>query len=90
MKCAAIKISGRVQGVGFRYHCQRKAVELGISGFVRNESDRSVYVEAEGEDGPMELFIAWCHKGPEWAHVSSVQVHPLGYHAYNGFEIRRP
>jgi acylphosphatase len=90
MKCHAIIISGKVQGVGFRYHCQRKALELGISGFVRNESDRSVYVEAEGDNDAMDQFIAWCHQGPEWAHVSSVQVHPLGYHAYKGFDIRRP
>jgi acylphosphatase len=45
-----IRISGRVQGVFFRASTKAKAEELGISGFVQNEPDGSVYIEAEGEE----------------------------------------
>ena len=51
---AIIKVFGKVQGVGFRYYTQRKAVELGITGFVQNRPDGSVYIEAEGEEEDLD------------------------------------
>ncbi len=72
-KHLAIKISGRVQGVWFREQTKRKALELGITGFVRNEDDGSVFIEAEGGDAPLSDFLAWCRQGPPLAVVENVE-----------------
>lgn len=58
------KIYGLVQGVGFRYTTIHLAKDLGVNGFVRNESDGSVYVEASGEKEKIEKFITELAKGP--------------------------
>lgn len=73
-EAAIIEVYGRVQGVGFRFFTERKARELGISGFVKNRPDGSVYIEAEGEPQALELFIEWCKAGPNWAKVQNVKV----------------
>lgn len=84
-----ITITGRVQGVGFRYSAYHEALDLGISGFVKNMPDGSVYIEAEGEDSTLEEFVEWCKQGPGLAYVKDifVQEAPLSY--FQGFEIRR-
>lgn len=71
-KAAILHVFGKVQGVGFRYYTHKKAVELQISGFVKNMNDGSVYIEAEGEPDKLEQFIAWCEVGPSWARVVKV------------------
>lgn len=68
-----IKIYGRVQGIFFRYSAKKTAEKLGITGFARNESDGTVFIEAEGEKEDLEQFIAWCHKGPTLAKVDKVE-----------------
>lgn len=67
-----IKIFGKVQGVSFRYYARQKAQELSLSGFVRNEPDGTVYIEAEGEKKNFQKFLDWCHKGPDTARVEKV------------------
>lgn len=57
-------VSGRVQGVGFRFTTKQAADELGISGIVRNESDGTVYVEATGSEEKLSQFIEALRKGP--------------------------
>lgn len=57
------KISGGVQGVGFRYSVRAKAQELKLAGFVRNEPDGSVYVEAEGSKEKLGEFWKWLERG---------------------------
>jgi len=69
-----IKIIGRVQGIGFRYGSARKAQELKIAGFVRNEPDGAVYLEAEGKEEALKKFIEWCKSGPRWAKVERVEL----------------
>ena len=68
-----IKIFGRVQGVLFRASAKKKAEELQIIGFARNEPNGSVYIEAEGEKENLEKFLNWCHKGPLFATVEKVE-----------------
>ncbi len=87
-KAYILQIYGRVQGVGFRYYTQKKAQELGISGFVRNRPDGSVYIEAEGDAEALALFTGWCEVGPEWAHVRRVEKQEIPPQGYDGFEIR--
>lgn len=68
-------ISGRVQGVGFRYSTTEVAQKLGISGIVQNESDGTVYVEALGDEEAIAQFIDELAKGPSpSANVEKVTV----------------
>lgn len=74
MKHANIKIFGSVQGVGFRDATYWKARKMQVAGFVMNEPDGSVYVEAEGEEEILKKFVAWCAKGPWSAKVERIEV----------------
>jgi acylphosphatase len=56
-----------------RYSAKEKAEELGITGFARNESDGSVYIEAEGEESALHVFLEWCRRGSSSARVSKVE-----------------
>ncbi len=71
-KHLSIKVFGGVQGVFFRDLARKKAAMLGLCGFVRNESDGTVYIEAEGEEENLEKFLEWCKKGPMFAKVEKV------------------
>lgn len=68
-----LKISGRVQGVGFRFFVQQKARELGIKGWVKNMGDGSVLVMAQGEKTDMETFIDYLSRGPALARVDNIE-----------------
>lgn len=59
-----IRVSGHVQGVGYRYASIRKARGFGIKGFVKNEPDGSVYIEAEADKQQLDKFLDWCRIGP--------------------------
>jgi acylphosphatase len=69
-----IRISGRVQGVGFRYAARNRASLAGIQGFVKNLSNGAVYIEAEGSREQVDEFIAWCRQGPPRARVEYVDI----------------
>jgi acylphosphatase len=62
-------VSGRVQGVGFRWHTAQKARALGLLGWVRNLPDGTVRVVAEGPRRSAESLLAWLHDGPDRAQV---------------------
>lgn len=89
MRHVNIKISGRVQGVFFRASTKELADALGLSGFVRNEPDESVYVEAEGGEEAIEKLVAWCHSGPPTARVATVETSEGNAIGFKGFEVRR-
>ena len=65
-------ISGRVQGVGFRYFTQRVAGQHGIGGWVRNTPDGRVEIEAEGDASAMREFESRISTGPAGARVDQV------------------
>jgi len=73
VKHLKIKIRGRVQGVGFRYAAKKEADALGVVGYARNEDDASVFIEAQGTNGQLEQFLAWCRKGPWLAKVERME-----------------
>lgn len=82
-----IRVEGIVQGVGFRWAVRTKAVQLGISGSVRNEDDGSVLIEAEADPAVMDTFLEWCRRGPVSAQVDQVLVEPGRLRGYSVFEI---
>lgn len=84
----AIRITGRVQGVGYRASAWAEAERLGLRGFVRNEPDGSVYAEAEGEREPLDRFVAWCRRGPSHARVENVVKEERAPQGFAGFRIR--
>lgn len=67
-------ISGRVQGVAFRFFAQHEARVLGLTGWVRNLYDGRVEVVAEGERERLEQFLAELKKGPRLARVEKVEI----------------
>jgi acylphosphatase len=82
-----IRVSGRVQGVGFRWSAANEARLRGIKGYVKNLSDGSVYIEAEGTENQLRAFIDWCKKGPDFGHVESVNVGHSQISDYSEFRI---
>lgn len=59
-----IHVTGHVQGVGFRWSAVRAARNLGIKGLVKNLSDGTVYLEAEGSREQLNAYLEWCKNGP--------------------------
>ena len=82
------QVSGRVQGVGFRYSARDKALRLGLTGWVSNEYDGTVSILAEGRRENLDRFLEWLRRGPPGAWVSAVdfrRVEPRG--TYRTFSI---
>jgi acylphosphatase len=83
------RISGRVQGVSFRYYTQRQAEALVLTGWVRNRTDSTVELIAEGPRQSLEQLVEWCRQGPALARVDQVA---LEWEEYTGeferFSIR--
>jgi len=71
---ATLTIHGRVQGVCFRMFTQERAVELGLTGWVRNTWGRAVEAVFEGEEENVRAMVRWCHSGPSHAEVSKLDL----------------
>ena len=80
-----LRISGRVQGVGFRESMCYQAERLGVTGWVRNRRDGSVEAVVDGEPHSVEAIIAWAHRGPRGALVTGVDVSEVAG-TFSGFE----
>lgn len=90
MKNLELKIYGRVQGVFFRQSAQLKARELGLSGWVMNDENGTVSLEAEGDESVLEEFLVWCQKGPVSAKVEKVEERWSDQtKGFQGFEFRK-
>lgn len=81
-------VTGRVQGVGYRYFALQEARALGITGFARNEPDGSVQVVAEGADDALQAFEGRLQEGPAFSAVSSVERTAIEARGDGGFDIR--
>lgn len=88
MKTIAITVTGLVQGVFYRKRTKEKAIELGLTGFVQNQEDGSVYIQATGEKAVLDELVSWCHTGPERAKVKEVSTEPLELTSFDSFRIR--
>lgn len=82
-------VSGRVQGVGFRFATLDEAQGLGVAGWVRNLASGEVEIEAEGREDRLRMLAAWAHLGPRAAHVSTVHEEWSTFAGeFDGFRIR--
>ena len=82
-----ITVTGKVQDVYYRDSTKAVADQLGISGFIMNQADGSVYCEAEGEDFMLDSFVDWCNEGPQDAEVASVETNEGELKNYRNFEL---
>jgi acylphosphatase len=82
-----VRVTGRVQGVAFRWQAQHEALRLGVTGWVRNEPDGSVTTHVEGEPDAVEGMVAWLRTGPPAARVSNVAVRDAAPTGATSFEI---
>src|SRR5690554_1260991 len=76
METLDVRITGRVQGVGFRAAMVRQAHLLGVTGWVRNAPDGSVEALVQGEPEQVDLMLSWLHRGPPMARVAEVTHDP--------------
>ena len=83
-----IKVTGRVQGVGYRAFAAKTARAFGLKGFVKNLADGSVLVEAEGPSELLDQFVLECKKGPGWAYVNDATVVESAVQGYEDFVVR--
>lgn len=82
-------VFGRVQGVSFRYYTQRKALSLGLTGWVRNEADGSVRLIAEGDQRKLDELLSFLMVGPPAATVKQVESQfSSASREFNSFNIR--
>jgi acylphosphatase len=81
-------IHGDVQGVSFRHYTKQLATELNLTGSVKNNSDGTVEITAEGHEQDLKKLLEWCHKGPELAKVTKISSEWLTYKAeFQNFTI---
>jgi acylphosphatase len=85
-----LRITGRVQGVGYRASLMEVAIRHGLRGWVRNRTDSSVEALLHGPTDACDAVVAWARRGPPAAHVTGVQVTaiPAGTDLPTDFECR--
>lgn len=82
-------VSGRVQGVSYRASTATEARRLRLTGWVRNRSDGTVELEAEGNDTQVAALLDWCRRGPALAEVTGVAVNDIAVTGTDSaFQIR--
>ncbi len=89
MKHISIIVSGKVQGVFFRISTEKEAKKIGVTGFVRNEKDGTVYIEAQGTEKQLDDLVEWCKRGPDRARVDAVVVKEILLGEEKEFKVMR-
>jgi acylphosphatase len=85
-----LRVTGRVQGVGYRAALCAAAEDLGLDGWVRNRSDGSVEAEVAGPSDAVEALIQWARRGPPAARVADVSVKTVEPNTAQGGFAQRP
>ena len=84
-----VLVTGRVQGVNFRWFTQEKARALGVTGWVRNLESGHVEAEIEGDQASIDELLGQLHVGPRSAQVDTVEATPISsVKQYSDFEVR--
>lgn len=89
MESISIIVEGLVQGVYYRQTTKAKAIELGITGEIKNKPDGTVHITATGKETQLNQLIEWCKNGPDMAIVTNVKVEKIPLTAFSGFNIVR-
>jgi acylphosphatase len=84
-----ITVTGKVQGVFFRVYTEEEAKKLGLKGFVQNEANGDVYMEAEGEEEQLKRLIEWCETGSPKSTVKEVKISEGEIKNFSDFIIKR-
>ena len=87
-KAVSVRVTGRVQGVAFRWYAVQEAERLGVTGWIRNEPDESVLAHVEGPDEAVDAMVGWCGRGPSYAAVRDVAVTDARPTGADDFRIR--
>ncbi len=83
-----IRVTGRVQGVGFRHYVMQKARELEIKGWVKNTVNGEVKVMAQGEKADVDMLMDYLQTGPTLSRVTNVSKYIMPeLDEYSGFNI---
>ncbi|MDO4288769.1 MAG: acylphosphatase [Eubacterium sp.] len=88
MKRYYIIVSGRVQGVGFRYFCLKTARQCQLTGWVKNQTNGTVALEVQGKEANLSLFIQTLRQGDRFIRVDDYQIKQLELADDNDFKIR--
>lgn len=88
VKALTVKVTGRVQGVSFRWYARQEAERLGVRGWVRNDPDGSVSALVEGEEAAVDAMVDWCRHGPSSAVVRDVAVTAAEPSGARRFDVR--
>lgn len=87
---AEISVRGKVQGVGYRYFAVQEALPLGITGWVQNQPDGSVFIMAEGRGDQLDKYLVQLKIGPTLAFVDDISVQYLPETSgFQGFRVNR-
>lgn len=86
--CRRYRVSGKVQAVFFRAFTQKRAIKIGVTGWVRNTSSGEVELVACGDENQLSELEDWLQGGPPHADVDNVHSEPVAQEAFNSFSIR--
>jgi len=89
LQTISITVSGLVQGVYYRQSTKEKALELGVSGIVKNLPNGNVHILATGTADQLDKLVTWCKQGPAHAIVNGVDVKDVDPQVFMGFAIQR-
>jgi acylphosphatase len=87
-KAVSVRVTGRVQGVSFRWYAVQEAERHEVTGWIRNEPDGSVAAHLEGDDAAVDAMVDWCRHGPSYAAVRDVAVTEARPTGAASFDIR--
>jgi acylphosphatase len=87
-KAVSVRVTGRVQGVSYRWYAEQEAERLGVRGWIRNEPDESVAGHFEGPDEAVDAMVSWCRRGPSYAAVRDVAVTEARVTQASEFRVR--
>jgi acylphosphatase len=89
LQTISIIVRGKVQGVYYRQSTKEKAIELNVTGIVRNLPDGAVHILASGTDDQLNALIEWCWQGPRRARVTDVQHEICALQPFDSFKIEK-
>lgn len=89
MQTTHVLVVGRVQGVCFRDYTKRQAIQLNLSGWVRNKHDGSVEAIFSGADTNVKAMLEWLKRGSPLSRVDNIHIHEtISEEQYTSFEVR--